>query len=114
MLMDRKILREWVEALRSDTYRQCAGDYVLFDESTGDRSYCALGVLADVANKKGYMEINLLEHKENTLFDRLYMLIHSDPYEFSFSDVIGWNDTEEMSFKDIANKLEDYYELGIE
>lgn len=50
--MDKKIAKEWCKALRSKKYKQGGG--TLHDPE--DNTYCCLGVLCELAKKKGVIE----------------------------------------------------------
>lgn len=49
--MNEAIKKEWVDALRSGQYKQGTG--WLCKEVNGEREYCCLGVLTDLAIKNG-------------------------------------------------------------
>lgn len=50
--MDKQIAKEWCKALRSKKYKQGGG--TLHDPE--DNTYCCLGVLCELAKKKGAIE----------------------------------------------------------
>lgn len=54
MRMNPEVKQQWVDALRSGQYKQTYG--ALRKEEHGKVSYCALGVLTDIAFKSGAVE----------------------------------------------------------
>lgn len=51
-MIDKERLKLGLDALRSGEYRQCTGTLLHVDDD-GNKSYCCLGVLTDVAIKNG-------------------------------------------------------------
>lgn len=52
--MNSELKPKWIEALRSGKYQQTSER--LCEERYGDRSYCCLGVLADIINPDGWFK----------------------------------------------------------
>jgi hypothetical protein len=105
--VNNEVLALWVKALRSGNYVQCQGDYALHNEY-GTPSFCALGVLAEVAYTLGNTDINPFT-ADYLMLERLHQVIDSDEDELRFQDIINWNDDEQMSFVEIADHLEEIY-----
>lgn len=106
MSKSQKALRkEWIKALRSGKYEQCTGQ--LRDVDT----YCCLGVLCEIALKKGLIKgynsrsLDLPEEVREsvglTTTDGQY-----NDTENTILDLTTLNDTRKLSFKKIANVIE--------
>lgn len=54
--MDKRIKALWLDALRSGEYEQTKGVLTRVNRD-GEKSYCCLGVLCDVAVKDGFLDI---------------------------------------------------------
>jgi hypothetical protein len=50
--MKKTIMNKWVKALRSGKYKQCREQLCSVNSTTGEESYCCLGVLTDLYLKE--------------------------------------------------------------
>lgn len=50
--MKKNIMNKWVKALRSGKYKQCREQLCSVNGTTGEESYCCLGVLTDLYLKE--------------------------------------------------------------
>jgi hypothetical protein len=50
--MKKNIMNKWVKALRSGKYKQCREQLCSVSGTTGEESYCCLGVLTDIYLKE--------------------------------------------------------------
>ena len=50
--MKKNIMNKWVKALRSGKYKQCRDQLCIVSGTTGEESYCCLGVLTDLYLKE--------------------------------------------------------------
>jgi hypothetical protein len=100
MTKNTKLLKQWVRALRSGKYKQCKARLRTI-EPNGDKSFCCLGVLADVSKKP-------IETNAGLIFDTM-----------SLKDVTGvsinqqvltqMNDRDDITFPEIADYIESTY-----
>lgn len=121
--MKEKVKKLWLEALRSDKYKQGTGFL-----KTMDNEYCCLGVLCDVyaktQKKKGFQKdetgIYFFEDK-NSMFNKNSMYLPKQVISWSglkdnspiitidFSNrklLANLNDKEKLSFNEIADLIE--------
>lgn len=91
-IMNKQLKEKWVAALNSDKYRQCKGKLHI----RYDKTFCALGVLADV------MQVNWDEVKDD---EEVYKIISSEAKLDNQDQLIEWNDDEELDFHEIANRI---------
>ncbi len=62
--MDKELKRKWLQALRSGRYKQTTGRLRRDCDSNGKYTYCCLGVLCNIINRKGW-ENKLKFHYKN-------------------------------------------------
>lgn len=132
--MNTELIQEWVDALRSGDYKQTSG--VLGRERDGERSYCCLGVLCQVAVGHDIIAEPDVHGRElqyanfaSTMpppevrqalaeggEDRFYWEVNTPEEllqeEDSYSDVIDLtdlNDTHKYTFDQIADAIETTY-----
>tara|TARA_B100000686_G_scaffold252653_1_gene263412 strand:+ start:2404 stop:2832 length:429 start_codon:yes stop_codon:yes gene_type:complete len=106
---DKEFFKKWVEALRSGKYKQTTNG--LYDQDEG--AYCALGVGCMVAGitdpmvlYQGVLPSDLIDYNDLTDLDYEQFF---EPIDSDFSErIIGLNDSEEASFVEIAQFIEDY------
>lgn len=80
----KRLLRDWIAALRSGEYKQCRNMY-----ESGYKTFCAIGLLGYIACA-GPLEVsNFLKVRR--------------------SEVVSWNDDFEYNFREIADILEIHY-----
>jgi len=98
-MMIMTVWTKWKHALRSGRYRQIRGDFMEVDPDGTDHGYCALGLLG------------MLQCEEPVTYWRvgervslLGALLHC---------IIRWNDTEKLSFEEIADRLDNYEDPDI-
>ena len=110
--MPNRYKTPWLEALRGATYKQARA--VLANEN----GYCCLGVLLDVcapeywvprrdSRKKGVMATHAGEDESisyGELTPELLELLGIDADEAEA--LMSWNDNDELSFQQIANRIE--------
>jgi hypothetical protein len=107
-------LQDWIDALRSGKYTQVKD---VTKSLKGENCFCAIGVLCEIFREKN-PEGFFWKHVENT---DGFELINKATSEcvlavdlFAAANiptnlpVISWNDDEELSFDEIANRLEKY------
>ncbi len=108
--MNKVYKKLWIDALRSDKYKQGKGDLRIGD------SFCCLGVLCDIyrkkQKKKGVGWVNLSQFRtdlsgitsKSTLPDSLAEKLG---IELSTESILmGMNDEDDKSFKEIADYIE--------
>jgi hypothetical protein len=115
--MNIELMRKWLVALRSDEYVQVRNRMRIDDTNDPKRKKhcCAIGVLADVVVKSGELswdepedgEIVALVPIEHGVCDAFEFLEDlTDTVEEDLLDkVIGWNDSNQLSFSEIAERL---------
>jgi hypothetical protein len=86
-------VRKWLVALRSGEHKQCRKKYR--DEETG--AVCATQLALD-ANGIDDESFAILGFKRTMKVT-----------QFGEQHVVKWNDTEKLSFAEIADKVEEYY-----
>ena len=111
-------MERWIEALESDEYVQCQGTLRKFNvlglDGEPEMSHCCLGVLAEVEgfrNEHGellYPEHILNRHEEDIIgsFEMFPGVYQEDCYD--------WNDSQGMTFKEIAANLREALEASRE
>jgi hypothetical protein len=114
--MNPRIKADWVTALRSTKYRQVRG--ALREQLPGKHvGYCCLGVLCDVAKEEvaGKWTGNQLTRFNHVINGEMIESGGALSHEFSKyvevtpsqeSTLIGMNDDEKKSFKEIADYIE--------
>ena len=111
-MKDTELTRKWIAALRSGSYKQ--GHYCL---RTKVDSFCCLGVLCDLYSSDGWKKSDLNEYYYTGSLDFSASGIHNIiPPEEAMSqagispeeagELIGMNDLESRSFKEIADFIE--------
>ena len=108
--MKKKLKKQWIKALRSGKYTQGPGELC----NTQDNTHCCLGVLCEVAIKENHKIIRTKEghynlNKKMSVDDRLdkAMLIHFGLDSKTQIQLIEMNDENRLSFKEIANYIEE-------
>jgi len=115
--MKKEVMEQWVKALRSGDYKQCEG---ALQDASGN--YCCLGVLCDISkltewqDGSGYgpMYFDLDSSLPKQVRD--WSGVRSSGGDLSESDLrrvdslIDANDTEKMSFTEIADIIEEHWE----
>lgn len=104
-------LRTWVKALRSGEYKQTIG--TLQD----DKGYCCLGVacVLFIPREKLYLYRGCLEGSlpyAQSHAPKWLMQINADFKSKYGKYLAGLNDQEGLSFTEIAQKIEDAYQLN--
>lgn len=120
LTMNPEIREQWVAALESGEYKQGKGWLCPVDD--GNRSYCCLGVLADLAVKAGIID-EPTTFEANHLEDSYLVfggasatlplevqewagLDDSDPSaDGEYKPLSQYNDDDEYTFKEIAAKI---------
>ncbi len=119
--MNKQIQKQWVKALRSGRYKQATES--LLDDSGGIKLYCCLGVLCKLAEKAKIGKFKQDEHGDFRFFSKDGKEIAenenlpksvmkwaglTDNFGFSYDGktLIDYNDTEDYSFKQIADIIE--------
>lgn len=105
-------IRRWVTALKGDEYRQGTGTL-----NRGGR-HCCLGVLCEVMGLKKYQEYKqypawyYYEKEKNStrLVEKLIDDWLGGQHEF-VEELIEMNDAENFSFEEIAERIEEHYNL---
>lgn len=69
MTVNRAVAQKWVDALRSGEYQQTIGKLGRVDEATGERSYCCLGVLCEVAVADEVIPPAVVTDEDNLEYD---------------------------------------------
>lgn len=112
--MKKKIMQEWVAALRSGTYEQGKGAL------EKDGKYCCLGVLCDIAAQKGVCLTRTEEYLSSQVsYDSSFGVLPNSVKEWSgikdemgriknMRSLVNLNDNGK-SFEQIANIIEDNY-----
>lgn len=119
--MNEELIRKWIEELRSGRYKQ--GHYALRLPSKGgkDDEFCCLGVACDVVdptawalllNGKRYAVDGMIGTLPYSIRVKLFPRITFDSQEQNrieniISRLVTMNDTEEKSFEEIADYLEE-------
>lgn len=103
--MNQEVKKEWIEALRSGEYRQ--GDSYLASKDRHDDNYkfCCLGVLCELAYKKGI--VTRTEDSEDDGGDKYYCYGKDQCREYLPDEVINW-----ANLKDDSPCLPDESEFG--
>lgn len=107
--MKPEIKQKWVELLRSGKYIQAT------DRLKTGNAYCCLGVLCDLYIKetgKGHWEVGdhpsfILEEDELTIGLNGKLLKWVGMTNMEHNDCIKYNDTENLNFSQIADKIEE-------
>ncbi len=109
--MNEKIKREWISALESGKYKQTQDTLREYDRVSHRSKFCCLGVLCEVLglqrlrySETGFNYITPSGVELDTLLDlktcNLVGLTVDDQ-----ETLIGLNDSEELSFKEIAKYI---------
>lgn len=118
--MDTTYKTEWLKRLRSGEWNQGQGTLCAVDVQTGQRSYCCLGVLAEIAVERGDAERRGLQGTEVYRFsDGAYVMTLSDAFleqvgiSIAASQTLiymndGVNGLRLHSFAEIADHIEAY------
>lgn len=128
-MMDKELKQKWVDALRSGKYIQGTGTLCQINNNSGERRYCCLGVLADVAglessifddgytralsfedhtgalSKKFAREVGIFTHKE----DESLGYVTAVWVESRQSYLTELNDRDKLSFNEIADVIEENF-----
>jgi hypothetical protein len=88
-----KILKQWIDALKTEKYTQCYGKY-----HAKDGSCCVLGVLENVLSDNG-INRNRNESTIEFLVDNAGISHHK------LLQLIGFNDDHKLSFKEFAKYI---------
>jgi len=108
--MDRSIKERWIAALCSGNYAQTRG-WLCVEDSDGNRSFCAVGVLCDLYIK---------DHKDsswcrpNPRFDQMCFSASSQiGFAVAPSVVCNWANVslEDLAQVDLRNDIGDPYEI---
>jgi hypothetical protein len=111
--MKKKIMQQWVNALRSGKFKQTKNKL----HSPALNSYCCLGVLCEIAAKKGICK------KQGKYFDFCDQTLptkvlewsgiksHEGAYNYNNLSLIELNDLAKQNFGQIANIIERNYKL---
>lgn len=119
MSVNKKLMRKWIDALRSRKYKQGFG-YLRAKGPTKDSvdRFCCLGVLCDIYNNKlwkkdnlqgvWYLQLHQNETRESTalpmeIFDKIGISSDDELY------LMEMNDSQSKKFYQIANYLEKKY-----
>ncbi len=129
MKLKKNIKDRWLKALRSGQYDQCKEQLCQIDNE-GNSSFCCLGVLTNITGgfyfanvegadisapniEDGYPKGELLQEVFKKCEERDSMRIEEDdwdevtvPYKGKHVGLAYLNDTENLSFKQIANLIE--------
>ena len=105
--MNKEIKELWLNALRSGEYKQCRGR-LMKETSEGQRSFCCLGVLTDLALKEG-----VIEHKWELEHNRIQMnydyFVVNNEVGCLIPEVMKWAgiDTPDGTYYTGKNKISD-------
>lgn len=126
-MTNTEFISKWIEALESGTYNQ--GKYKLRTVGKdGSSNYCCLGVACELLvksnignwNEEGlYYEIPLQGTPNNTGYQQssvsIPVILHKilgfkRPGGIHTATFMDWNDTDDLSFAEIAKKIRENYE----
>jgi hypothetical protein len=107
--MKKRLKEAWVKGLRSGKYKQAHGTLHKSDEDYKHPSYCCLGVLCQI--KKGVtLEKDIYYYKdvgmEGMLSENKDFMEAIGMDNITETTLIGFNDTQKWSFKQIARWIE--------
>lgn len=109
--MKQELKDKWVAALRSGEYKQSTSMGQLRTPKDSDKGvlHCCLGVLAEVAGLKiSFSGMNIVSCDKARGYTPLQELINEDAKEpMTTTDFYNLNDTEELSFDEIADIIEE-------
>lgn len=117
--MDPELKARWVEALRSNTYEQGHGQLCHINSRDDRRTYCCLGVLADVMGRLRTGSDGGYGYVMGKIRSESAQLAHPSSLPISVQEEIGMrsddhgrlislNDVSRLNFHQIANWIEDH------
>lgn len=109
MNFNRKLMAKWITALRSGEYQQGQGRLCQPNPAEqGEYLYCCLGVLQDIEPRiKRQKTYHLLD--TTSLANHLGVSPDQPAVLHLVSKCVTWNDDTRLSFKEIADQLENSY-----
>jgi len=111
MKMNQIAKNLWVAALRSDSYKQTTGAFRKRGMVGGESKFtefCGLGVLHQVYRENEAGGTEFLSY--GTKYGKWIGVDHNEgDLETELDIVIQWNDEEHLTFKEIADKIEEAF-----
>lgn len=104
--MNKENVKKWVAALRSGEFEQCK--HRLAD---GKGAYCCLGVVEVL---RGVKRVSTRDEGVLSTRGMKWLGVTSDNPAIGDNDAAVWNDSIELSFRDIADLIEKEWLLPLE
>lgn len=125
-ILNEKLLRDWIAALRSGEYLQGSKRMIVIDEDTHGCRYCCLGVLCDIAAKsnddlvRDSLDRGFLDISDTNDPSQIWNSYPPPRFRelWGLKDIVhifsNMNDCDGKSFDEIADFLEqEYLEKGL-
>ncbi len=125
--MKKEIKEQWIKALRSGEYRQARGKLCKVN-GKGNKSFCCLGVLTDIAIKSGEVNGGWRVYDNTMIYDTSFALLSRNIIKWAGMTgvdtdgeiyyencrvspiVLATKNDKGASFKQIANIIDKYIE----